>query len=110
MTKDEEIDLYRRFVQGLPRASYLHDLLAGTEVEVERQIRNDWALAGTLQGLINDRMEAERLLVDVREKIKTAQQEAQIAEGNVARFRSQLRDLAFSADLIGKHIQQRVPA
>ncbi len=43
MTKTEEIERFREIVASLPKGSYLHGLLSGTEDFVADMIRNDIA-------------------------------------------------------------------
>ena len=69
MTKTEEIELYRTFVESLPADSYLADLLAGTIPLVEATIRNDHCFPCPLTEVWKERRESGESLVVVNKEI-----------------------------------------
>lgn len=100
MTKQEEIDTFRGFVAGLPRSSYLADILADAVAEVERQIRDDLALPGTMGAILEaKRQEAER---HDQLRIQTREAERRLArlQSAIDQAEGRLRDLRTTAQRI----------
>jgi len=106
MKKQEEIDLYANFVMGLPRGSYLHDILTGSEVEIERQIRSDFALSGTILGIINERRRVEQQLLESQKQLREVRAEVTQLEGSVSQHRQALRSIANTAELVAEKARQ----
>lgn len=106
MTKQEEIDLYKNFVMGLPRGSYLHDILEGSEIEIERQIRSDYALSGTILGIINERLRVEQQLLESQKLLREARAEAARLDATIKQSRDTLKAIADSAELLAKKTRQ----
>jgi len=106
MTKQEEIDLYKNFVMGLPRGSYLFDILEGSEVEIERQIRSDYTLSGTILGIINERRRVEQQLLESQKLLREARAETARLDATIKQSRDTLKVIADSAELLAKKTRQ----
>lgn len=106
MTKQEEIDLYANFVMGLPRGSYLHDILTGSEAQIEQQIRSDFALSGTILGIINERVRVEQDLLVAQKQLREMRAEVTQLEATVSQHRKALRSIANTAELVAEKARQ----
>ena len=69
MTKAEEIKLYIDFVEGLPKDSYLHDILRDTVGEVEFEIQSDfdYSLVGFLKQARVEKKKLDEELIELRQ-------------------------------------------
>ncbi len=109
-SKAEEIAHYNEYVDALPRASYLAGILRDTRQAVAELITNDMAFPDPLLAIWETNVMAARELADKRSRLQNAKRELSRLEMRCSSKRGELRDLAASADLIGKHIRQACPA
>jgi hypothetical protein len=96
-SKQEEIDHYRAFVESLPRASYLADILAGTVEPVEQQIRSDLAMPDTLPTLWQARRDEADRLEEVRGQVRAAESQLARIQLTIDRAEGALADLRTAA-------------
>ena len=105
-TKAEEIAHYTRFVAALPRASYLHDLLAGTEDVNARSIESDEACSGTLPRLLALRATEETRLAEVRAQAARESEEREKARRAGLMLADKLRDAASGVELLARKLRE----
>jgi len=69
-SKQDEIDRYREFVAAQPPGSYLAMILDGSEIQIERMIRNDFAYQYSFAELRKAHAEAYDDLQRTKEQVK----------------------------------------
>lgn len=79
-SKSDEIDHIRMFVDDLPRASYLRDILANVPDDCESLIQQDLGIPLSVTGAWEQRKHAEEAIKELHEEAKQLRAECNALE------------------------------
>ena len=100
MSKHDEKALLARFITGLPAASYLRDILAPLQGEMESAIDCDFGFVDWAERVREQREQEQRLQAlavrehAVREEVRQLERQAERLREGLAALRSEARRLA----------------
>ena len=109
MTKADEIQLLSDFIDSCGD-SYLADLLSELREPIRDLIENDIVDSASLSQIWRDKEREQQALQTARTELRQLSGEIRTMTRERDRLAQALRDLAISADSIGRNIRNIIPA